>query len=209
MKTLLTLLMAIAIATCLISCGSTAEKPTEVKTDQSTEAKTETVENLPDTRGIIGSHSTNIKLSLVNLGIPEGIVTSAPEEAKAAYSKGCHSKYTDPSSGVTFDYSMVMDTGFQIISASFGIDRDIAKMNDTDFLDVAKTYLGYCATMPYDAGDPEVSRPWIESSISSVDTGIPQTISIGDAKFELSGASCNGHVTTYSLQLSKVSEQNG
>lgn len=171
--------------------------------DENKEAETETEsEDLPDERGIIGSHGTDIRMGLTQFGLEEAAISPAPEEAREIFASSSSTSYQDSSLGVTFDYSLTMDRDFQIIGASFGITNNSASKDD--FVIMASTYLGFSATMPYDAGEPANAKDWV---IESIEKGLNEgenAITIGDAKFELFGTEIGDGIGNIWMDVSKV-----
>lgn len=171
---------------------STPELSSEPTTDVSDE----------DTRGIIGSHATDIRMGLTKFGLDEAPFSAAPDEAKEVFAHSCNATYKDETLGVTYDYSLTLDSKFQIIGASFGISNQDAKVDV--YTDIATQYLGFCATMPYDKSSTEEAKSFIEDNLADISANNSAEIVIGDAKFELHGLKAGNYFGEYWLDISKV-----
>lgn len=180
------------------SKGLVSQRPSE-PAQVETESPTKEIES--DTRGIFGSHGTDIRMGLTQFGLEEAPISPAPEEARDVFAYTSTASYQDVLLGVSYDYSLTMDSEFQIIGASFGITNDSA--SNTDFIEIAKLYLGFCATMPYDASDPSHVRNWAESNIEAVGNGERAFITVGDAKFELYGTAFGDGFGSIWMDISK------
>lgn len=118
--------------------------------------------------GIKGSHITDIRVSLNNaVGIPEGSIERASDDEKDLYAYFSGSSYTDPDLDVSFDYSLTCDEDFQVIKAVFSIFNG-AVLSPQDFQNLAAQYLSYCATMPCDTVDTELSGNHVKFSIQNL-----------------------------------------
>ena len=157
-----------------------------------------------DERGILGSHGTDIRMGLVQFGLEEASIASAPEDARDVFAYTSATDYQDASLGVTYDYSLTMDSEYQIISASFGVTNNNATSDE--FTDIGKLYLGFCSTMPYEASDTTQARSWLEDNIEAAKDGEKPSIIIGDAQFELFGTDCGDGFGNLWMYISKVSE---
>lgn len=173
----------------------------EVEDEQESEP-----EDLPDKRGIIGSHGTDIRMGLTQFGLEKASISPAPEEAREIFAFSSSTSYQDTALGVTYNYSLTMDSDFQIIGASFGITNDSAP--DEIFVSLAALYLSFSATMPYEAAVPEDAKAWVEESIVefSAENEEEITITIGDAKFELFGTVTGDGFSSFWMDIRKVTE---
>lgn len=202
------LLLLTMVLSILSGCNSNAQvdesqeiesqRPSE-SAQVETEAPTKEMES--DTRGILGSHGTDIRMGLTQFGLEEAPISSAPEAARDVFAYTSTARYQDVLLGVSYDYSLTMDSEFQIIGASFGITND--GVSNTDFIRLAKLYLGFCATMPYDASDSSQVRNWVESNIEAVGNGESAFITVGDAKFELYGTASGDGFGSIWMDISK------
>lgn len=157
-----------------------------------------------DTRGILGSHATDIRMGLTDFGLEEAPFSAAPADAKEVFAHSCTANYTDQALGVTYDYSLTLDSSFQVIGASFGISNDGAE--EDDYQTLAALYLGFCATMPYDESDAEAARQFVLDNIYEISAENSAELVIGDAKFELRGLKAGYHFGQCWLDVSKFSE---
>lgn len=157
-----------------------------------------------DTRGILGSHATDIRMGLTEFGLEEAPLSTAPDEAKEVFAHSCTASYTDEILGVTYDYSLTLDSNFQVIGASFGISNESAE--EDAYQALAAIYLGFCATMPYDASDTAAAKQFILDNIYEISANNSAELVIGDAKFELYGLKAGYHFGQYWLDISKITE---
>lgn len=163
------------------------ESEPEIEPEAEPEAEPE---DAPDERGIKGSHGTDIRMGLTQFGLEEAAIAKAPEEAREVFAFSSSTSYRDDDSGVTYDYSLTMDSNFQIIGASFRVTNN--SVPKEIFLTIASLYLGFAATMPYEAASPADARSWVEENINHVPSENEISTTIGDAKFELSGSETIG-----------------
>lgn len=161
-------------------------------------------ENTEDTRGILGSHATDIRMGLTKFGLEEAPFSAAPDDAKKVFAHSCIANYTDPVLGVTYDYSLTLDSNFQVIGASFGISNDGAE--EDAYQTLAALYLGFCATMPYDKSDTEAAKQFVLDNIYEISAENSAELVIGDAKFELRGIKAGYHFGQCWLDISKITE---
>lgn len=147
-------------------------------------------EDVPDERGIIGSYGTDIRMGLTQFGLEEAAIAKAPEEAREVFAFSSSTSYQDTDLGVVYDYSLTMDSNFQVIGASFGITNNSATKDI--FLAAANLYLGFAATMPYDAASASDAKDWVKENINNIPSENEISITIGDAKFELFGSDAIG-----------------
>lgn len=198
-KTFIAFILAVLTLFSLTACGGNSqtdsppppsetnqEKETDnapAATDNDTPEPQVTPEDLPDERGIIGSHGTDIRMGLTKFGLDEAAISKAPEEAREVFAFSSSTNYQDTDLNVTYEYSLTMDSDFQIIGASFGITNDGASRED--FITIASLYLGFSATMPYNAASSSEAKAWVEEKIGALPCEDELTTTIGDAKFEL------------------------
>lgn len=221
MKRLLSLLLAFILVLSLTACGGSRQETANTKPAESTEQPkkeeptpepvSETAEDVPvesesdrDERGILGSHGTDIRMGLTTFGLEEPAINRAPDEAKEVFAFTSSTSNQDTSLGVTYDYSLTMDSAFQIIGASFCITNDSASYDN--FVSLAKLYLAYSATMPYDAADSVQAKNWVNETLDSVSSDEPASITIGDATFELYGTDSGDGFGNFWLDISKADQ---
>lgn len=156
--------------------------------------------------GIKGSHITDIRVSLNNaIGIPEGSIKRASDDEKDLYAYSSGSSYTDPDLDVSFDYSLTCDKDFQVIKATFSIFNG-AVLSSQDFQSLAAQYLSYCATMPCDTVDTELSSNHVKFTIESLNkdqNGLE--VIWGDASYIVDWrTNDSGELTNASLTISQT-----
>lgn len=176
-----------------------AEDEPEVELEAEPEAEPE---DAPDERGIKGSHGTDIRMGLTRFGLEEAAIAKAPEEAREVFAFSSSTSYQDTDLGVSYDYSLTMDSNFQIIGASFGVTNNSATKDN--FVTIASLYLGFAATMPYEAASSTDAKSWVEENISSIPSENEISTIIGDAKFELKGVDSGDGIGNYWLDISKT-----
>lgn len=221
MKRLLSLLLAFILVFSLAACGGSSQETADTQPVESTEQPekeepapepvSETAEDVPvevesdrDERGILGSHGTDIRMGLTKFGLEEPAINRAPDEAKEYFAFTSSTSYQDTSLGVTYDYSLTMDSAFQIIGASFGITNNSASYDN--FVSLAKLYLAYSSTMPYNAADSVQAKNWVNETLGSVSSDDTASITIGDATFELYGTASGDGFGSFWLDVSKAVE---
>lgn len=113
-----------------------------------------------------------------------------------------YSAYTCVSSGekdgVSYDYSISLDSDDEIIGASFGVTALSASA--TDLLYAADLYFYSVSLISYDTGDKDTLSSWFEESLPNASSEAI-SITIGNAKFELYGMSGGA----YWVDVSKAS----
>lgn len=155
-----------------------------------------------DQRGVLGSHATDIRMGLTNFGLEEAAFSRAPEAAADIFAFTCSTFYTDETMGVSLDYSLTLDSEYQIISSTFGISN--INCDAEIFIEYANLFLGYCATMPYDDADQAKAQQWVIDNIPLIDAENPVETTIGDASFELYVAEVNGYIGSIMLDIGKA-----
>lgn len=161
-------------------------------------------EGVEDARGILGSHATDIRMGLTEFGLEEAPFSSAPDDAKEVFAHSCTTSYTDQILGVTYDYSLTLDSNFQVIGASFGIVNNSAE--EDMYQALAALYLGFCATMPYDESDTAAAKQFVLDNLYDINAKNRAELVIGDAKFELYGLKAGYHFGQCWLDVSKVNK---
>ena len=171
-------------------------------------AKTDDTEELPKVVGIKGSHITDIMLGLEQSGakIPKPDMKASKDKSAGAHY--CSASAKNEELGAAFSYSLSADQDFRLISGSFEVMSDFL-VDDAAFLDVAKNYLGYCATMPCDATSGSldgIARDWVEltlDNMGSSESGV--NVIWDDAKYQLDWlTSDNGQLASIWLTISRV-----
>lgn len=187
--------------------SATTTQVPQNETSESSSDPTESpvpTESAKDTRGILGSYAADIRMGLTEFGLEEAPFSSAPNEAKEVFAYSCTTSYEDQLLGVTYDYSLTLDSNFQVIGASFGISNNSAE--EDAYQALAAIYLGFCATMPYDKSDAESAKQFVLDNLYEIDAKNNAETVIGDAKFELYGLKAGYHFGQYWLDISKVDE---
>ena len=191
MKKWLCMVLCIGMMFGAVGCGD-AEQTTEPEEKQEEQAKKE------DTRGIAGSHYYDMCNAMMKNGFPQ-FETSylADEDINIVVNSQLQDVYT-------YTYGLSYVNSGEIVDGSFSIANTDMLDNDT-FLEEAKVFLNFCATMPYDTMDAEKLQNWIAENITTVGSGEDGAeIVIGDAKFTLYGAEVNGTQTGRTMYVEKA-----
>lgn len=152
--------------------------PTETPTESP-----EATQNLADEMPTLGGlEIVDITLSLKNAcGMPEGKWTSADNPSKQ---KEVISSYT-VSNGCEVAYTIHADWNAQVSHAIFDIYN--ASFDPNDFAAYAASYLGFCATVPYDTAQASEARAWVEESITAAMGGDTVETTFGTGQYKLYG----------------------
>lgn len=166
-------------------------KPAAIQ--QATETKNESVptenkpkaENKPAEKIIPGLTATDIKLNLEK----HGFEFTGPRPMTSSDGYFDEGKATDLATGVDYSVTINALSPSQVRAVTFRADGTLAagSVSRSKILSVAKEYLGYCATVPYDGANPQQARKWVESNITKVKQGKPVETVIGNAKLVLAG----------------------
>jgi len=133
---------------------------------------------------IKGSHYTDITLNLKANGFPDANKNSI----EGTDFRTCNSKKTDFSTSSILSYDVTYGRNSEIISASFEASNDLLVDGD-QFIELAKSYLSFCATFPYDDNDSERAKKWVTDNINNIGSSEnPPTLQIGNAIFEIFGS---------------------
>lgn len=189
------LFLVLALTCAILSgCGSNEEKTTTEENNTSS-----VQEQKAEITGIAGSNIQNITTGLKSeFDIPEGELTAAENTADGVLE--AISSYDTPDSALTLDYSLHADSDSQLTVGSITLNSNGTLSND-ELLEIAKNYLGYGITVPYDTANPNDARAWLEENISAYES--QPTTTIGDAEFVLKGLSDeNGNITFITLEIS-------
>lgn len=146
-----------------------------------------------DERGIDGMDPFAFQMAATDtFGIPY---------AKKESNNPDYSAYTCVSSGevdgISYDYSISLDSDEEIIGASFGVTALSA--SSTDLFYAADLYFYSVSLIAYDTGDKEALLSWFTESLPNASSEAI-SITLGDAKFDLYGM--NGG--TYWVDISKA-----
>lgn len=173
LRTMKRILLLCSAAMIVFSSCNTTNQLSSSEADLSTSSSNASSSVQQDTKkpvGIKGSHIIDITLGLKQNGdIPEPEMNESKD--KSVSSHYCASKRYDDSLGITFDYNLSADTDFALISATFSATSDLLVDEDI-FLELSKSYLGFCSTFPCDALSGTMSgtaRSWLEYQIDNRD----------------------------------------
>lgn len=192
MKKVMTWILALCLVCALTACaGSPSTNSTEEVTttsDTSTEVSEQTTPQEEETKpttlvGIPGSNAADIRIGLEDAGgIPKGEIEDAADTSLSA--KRCSSSADIAGTGVSMSYNLSLDADESITMAVFSVvSYQVAA--DEDLLEFAKSYLSYCASMPYDTADSPSAQEWVKTNLADY-ANSPKT-TIGDATFKLAG----------------------
>lgn len=208
--------LAVALAICLllatVGCSSYSATPSSSPSSPASPSPTPEPSPSPtpteepeETIGILGSHLTDVRLGLVNFGIPEGSFSHAPEEAKAYYRIRSSSSAENLDFDASIDYSMSADSNYQLISGTFGATW-LVNQDNRIFTAGAQLYLRYVASIPYDSADPEAAQAWVDENMLLAAEGESVSTIIGDAKFELFGTMVGDNYGAFWMEITKVED---
>ena len=183
------LFVIFAIIFVLAACASPSSVQPEVSPSVPVESASSESSEPAGPIGIKGSHITDILLGLEQsrFEIPNPNFKSSSDHSISTH-YAATSLY-NPGVGMTFDYHLSAAADFSIISGSFGITNTDFLAGEDDFLSIAKSYLGFCATMPCDATSGSLSgvaKDWVVSAIDDHDkwkSGV--AITWDDARFSV------------------------
>lgn len=176
----------------LVGCGETKsqkvseQQPKEVQTTQETKvAETSKTENAGEY--IPGLAAADVKLNLEK----RGFKFTDPKPLKEYTGYLDEGKTKDPDTGLELSCTISADDPTKVKSVIFRADGTLAAgtISENSYLSMAKSYLGFCATMPYDGADPEKARQWVEENINNVKQNQSMDIKIGLVKYRLAGNS--------------------
>ncbi|NLB35699.1 MAG: hypothetical protein GX824_00070 [Clostridiales bacterium] len=69
-----------------------------------------------------------------------------------------------PTKGVTIKFLIKYNANSEVISASFSA-TNAGQLDDSAFSKGVRTYLGYCATMPFSGAEPKEAKNWVQKCI--------------------------------------------
>lgn len=193
MKKVMTWILALCFVCALTACAgspSSTNSAEEVTTnnDASAEVSEQTTPQEEETKpttlvGIPGSNAADIRIGLEDAGgIPKGEIEDAADTSLST--KYCSSSTEIAGTGVSLSYNLSLDADEAITMAVFSVvSYQVAA--DEDLLEFAKSYLSYCASMPYDTADSASAQEWVTTNLADY-ANSPKT-TIGDATFKLAG----------------------
>lgn len=194
MKKVIAGLFVFCLICALTACAGSPKNNASTENDSTT---SDTSANLPEQTtsqndktapttliGIPGSSAADILIGLEEAGgIPKGEISKAADISLNA--KTCSSSTEIEGAGVSLSYHLSLDEKESITTALFSVISYQVATNE-DLLEFAKSYLSYCASMPYDTADSASAQEWVKANIPNY-MDAPQT-TIGDATFTLAGA---------------------
>ena len=173
-KKVLSLVLALTMASFMTGCGGTETATPQDETtvsEKTTAASEESVEATEST-STEDSTATMPVLSGTDFYIlMENLTTQQPFEDYTLTSASDGAYYDAFSSDYRYYYSVHTNESAEIGSAEFYLMSD-----DSD-----DSFLTYCASLPYDTSEPEKAQNWVEKNI-----GKEKTKSFGDAIYTLS-----------------------
>ena len=204
------LLLGIILSSLLLAgCSNSEQQTSSNSSTQSTtsssessatsEASSETKEP-KSTVGILGSNITDVRMGLNDvIGMPEGSISPTRSSVNGVFMTS--SNFDLPDGSLSLDYALTCDADYQITTGVIGL-TSYGTASDEYILNFAKSYLGYCITLPYNSADADVARQWLDDNILNY-ASQPKT-TIGDATFSLNGKLLdNGQIGYISLGIRK------
>lgn len=147
------------------------------------EAEPTATPSLADEMPILsGLEIVDITLSIKNAcGMPEGKWTSSDDASKQ---KEVTSSCT-VSNGCNLAYTIHADWNAQVSHVMFDVYND--SLSAEDFAAYAASYLGFCATVPYDTAQASDARAWVEENIATAMGGETVEATFGAGQYMLYG----------------------
>lgn len=219
MKRIFVLLIVASFA--LSGCGASQTEPSPVSSISESSAQesphdvsSSVVESSLDSSssheadepvGIKGSHITDIMLGLEQTGakIPKPELKASTDKTVSAHY--CSAMKDDTDVGIVFDYSLSADNAMALISGTFSATTSYL-IDESTFVEVAKSYLGFCSTMPCDAVTDGIARLWLEDTFDHLSERNSGTnIIFDDAKYQLEWSKDeSGQITSIWMTISRV-----
>lgn len=134
---------------------------------------------------IPGIAAADIKLNLQKLGLK----FTGPRPAKSFDGYLDDGEGVDPDTGVTLSCSIIAVDPLKIKYVTFRVDGTAVAgiLPPEYFIAVAKGFLGYTATLPYDGAEPAKARAWVEENIGRANKPGSIITKIGPVEFTLAG----------------------
>lgn len=216
MKKKIIALLAILLCVCFAACSKENLNETEdlnqaannaeeenqaYGSEDETQNVTEKIEESApvDERGIPGMKSFPIRMLLNNsFGIPYTEETAADQYEEPYFAASCMSDAASDD-GVSYDYSLTMDSDDEIIQGTFGILATTA--SDTQLMLAADLYFYAVAINPYDTADEETLTEWVDANLATANENGSST-TVGDATFTLYRSG-----SMIWIEISKTSEE--
>lgn len=201
MKKLVAFLLCSVLAVGAVGgCGNKqeVEKRQEVKQEA----------NEVEHKGIAGSSYVNLTIPLEKIGFPKHDISPVDEDNIVVIPVVT---YEDESGMVMRYYMSYYGVGSdylgEIEGAVFSIENGI-DIEPESFIELAKSYLSFCSSMPYDSAEPEKVMEWVKENIEDAGNGKDGgniEITVGDAKFILTGNDLeDGTYGERTLRIEKV-----
>lgn len=135
---------------------------------------------------IPGIMSGDIKVSLES----KGFKFTGPRPLQDGTGYLDDGKLKDASTGIELSCTISAENPTIIKTVIFRADGTLAAgtLSQDKYLSIAKGFLGYYATLPYDGAEQDKARKWVEDNIGNVKQGQPVEIKIGPAKYTLAGS---------------------
>ncbi|MGH2554366.1 MAG: hypothetical protein ACRDHO_01425 [Actinomycetota bacterium] len=170
----------VGLAILLVACGGTPE--TAEPSPRGTRRTETPAEETPaeETATIPGAISGDFK---TNLEGTWGLQWTGPQEGATGtyFDEG---ETIDPDTGARLSASIHGDGPSAIAFFECSVDGGST--------DLAGSYLGFCATVPYDGAAPDAARAWVRDNVSAVQPGTPIEETFGGIRFILSGNASAG-----------------
>ncbi|MDD2372984.1 MAG: hypothetical protein PHP26_10410 [Syntrophomonas sp.] len=136
---------------------------------------------------IPGLIAADIKLNLVKWGLKEASPKRTDGSDEVSYS----SSAIDSDTGAELAYFFVTDNALHMKYATFS-SLNLPAISGESFHGVAASYLGYCATVPFDGAEPEKCKQWVTDNIAKCnEAGKIETLKVGNVEFSLYGTGTN------------------
>jgi len=89
----------------------------------------------------------------------------------------------DRDTGARLKSSIYGENPFSINRIIYTVEPGPSPAAITD--SVIAGYLGYCATLPYEGGDPSKAKEWVKNTLPTIKAGDNRKIVVGAAEYEL------------------------
>ena len=135
--------------------------------------------------------------------MPAGDLSLKTDEAGNPYRQADSiQQYNRPE--ITISYSVYGNEDYEIVSATFEVTND--RLGDTtNFIMSADSYFQFLASIPYTTSNEEEFSNWLLGSAFLVmDGSEPQTTTIGDATFTVTGTIVNDICTVVSVHMERA-----
>lgn len=204
MKKLFTfLLCGMLVVGTLGGCGKEDGQSQETQQEQGETGEDKPEEVEAEHEGIAGSSYTDVTVSLKEIGFPQHTISPVEGEdvvvipaVSLEVEEGIIMRYYMSYFGLGSNYSG------EIEGATFSIENGLNADPET-FMELAKSYFTFCASLPYDSAEPEKAMEWVKENVEAPGEGVE--LIIGDAEFALRGTDQeNGTYGQRTLRINKV-----